>query len=199
MEHIRKACPQDLPHLYRIALKTALSGLDGTDYFADPFCVGHYYSAPYLFFQPEFCFVALDEHEVPGGYVVGTSDTEAFSSWMNRTWLPPLQPQYRNRTRFKCESEQRIAELICKGPGEGIWEHVGYPAHMHINLLPSMQGKGLGRGLITTLFDALESAGVEGVHLGVDAQNTRAIGFYERMGMTVLKTLQWGTVYGKRF
>jgi ribosomal protein S18 acetylase RimI-like enzyme len=199
MEHIRKACTQDLPYLYRIALKTALSGLDGTDFFHDPFCVGHYYAAPYLFFEPDLCFVALDEHKIPSGYIVGTSDTEAFSNWMNDTWLVPLRPQYRNRSTFKCESERRIVESILKGPGEGIWEHVGYPAHMHIDLLPSIQGRGLGKGLVNTFFGALGEKGVDGVHLGVDGQNTHAIGFYEKMGMTLLKQLQWGMVFGKQF
>jgi ribosomal protein S18 acetylase RimI-like enzyme len=198
MEHIRKACYQDLPYLYRICLKTALSGLDGTDYFHDPFCVGHYYAAPYLFFEPETCFVALDGNDIPCGYIVGTSDTVAFTQWMNTTWLPPLRPQYLNRSHFKCKSEELINQLICKGPGEGVWEHVGYPAHMHINLLPEIQGKGLGKGLMLSFFGALKEKGVYGVHLGVDGHNTHAIGFYEKMGMTVLKNLHWGTVYGKQ-
>lgn len=197
MEHIRQAYSQDLPYLYEISLKTALSGLDGTDFFFDPFCVGHYYAAPYLFFEPDLCFVALNNNQRPSGYIVGTSNTEAFNKWMQEVWLPPLRAQYRNRTQWKCKSEEQIVSMICKGPGEGIWEHVGYPAHMHIDLLPEVQGRGLGKGLMLTFFEAVKKKGVNGVHLGVDGRNTHAIGFYEKMGMITLKNLQWGTIFGK--
>ncbi|WP_320129412.1 GNAT family N-acetyltransferase [uncultured Sphaerochaeta sp.] len=199
MEHIRKACHQDLPHIYRISLKTSLAGLDGTDFFNDPFCVGHYYAAPYLFHEPDLCYVALNGHNVPSGYIVGTSNTEEFNQWMNQVWLPTLQEQYKCLTDFKCQSEERIVEQICKGPGEGIWEHVGYSAHLHINLLPEMQGQGIGKGLMTTLFEALQEKKIDGVHLGVDGHNDKAKRFYERIGMTVLETPQWGSVYGKSF
>ena len=57
-----------------------------------------------------------------------------------------------------------------------------YPAHLHIDLLPRLQGRGVGRRLVDTLLDALRRRGVPGVHLGVDAANTRAIGFYEHVG-----------------
>lgn len=144
MEHIRQATEQDIPYLYEISLRTALSGLDGTDYFHDPYCVGHYYAAPYFFFEPSLCFIAVDEYNRPSGYIVGTSDTVSFTSWMNSHWLPPLQKHYAHITTFKSENEESIIRLITKGPGEGVWEHVGYPAHLHINLLDNLQGKGLG-------------------------------------------------------
>ena len=57
-----------------------------------------------------------------------------------------------------------------------------FPAHLHINLLPSGQGRGAGGRLVATLFDALRERSVEGVHLGVGRRNERAIGFYEHLG-----------------
>jgi ribosomal protein S18 acetylase RimI-like enzyme len=57
-----------------------------------------------------------------------------------------------------------------------------FPAHLHINLLPEMQGKGWGRRLVQTLVDELRSRSIGGVHLGIDLANTGAAAFYERVG-----------------
>lgn len=61
-----------------------------------------------------------------------------------------------------------------------------YPAHLHINLLPRLQGRGLGRELIGVLVAELERRGIRGLHLGVDPANTGAIAFYERLGFAAL-------------
>ncbi|TQS46423.1 hypothetical protein [Cryptosporangium phraense] len=42
-----------------------------------------------------------------------------------------------------------------------------YPAHFHIDLLPSHQGQGYGRALIGRFFGALEAQDVPAVHLGL--------------------------------
>ena len=57
---------------------------------------------------------------------------------------------------------------------------VEYPAHLHVNLLPPLQGRGVGRRLLETLFDALVD--VPGVHLGVAPRNARAAAFYLHNG-----------------
>jgi ribosomal protein S18 acetylase RimI-like enzyme len=57
-----------------------------------------------------------------------------------------------------------------------------YPAHLHIDLLPVLQGKGVGRAMMNRLLADLRARGVPGVHLGVDARNLRAVGFYEHLG-----------------
>jgi GNAT superfamily N-acetyltransferase len=57
-----------------------------------------------------------------------------------------------------------------------------YPAHLHIDLLPGLQGRGLGRRLIDRLRAALADRGVPAVHLGLDPANTGARAFYERLG-----------------
>jgi ribosomal protein S18 acetylase RimI-like enzyme len=58
-----------------------------------------------------------------------------------------------------------------------------YPAHLHVDLLPRAQGSGNGRRLVEHLFSRLRAMGVRGVHLGVDADNERAVGFYRHLGM----------------
>ena len=63
-----------------------------------------------------------------------------------------------------------------------IAELAEYPAHLHIDLLPELQGQGFGRRLIDTLRAALAARGVPAVHLGMDAANTGARAFYDRLG-----------------
>jgi ribosomal protein S18 acetylase RimI-like enzyme len=72
-----------------------------------------------------------------------------------------------------------------------------YQAHLHINLLPSLQGKGAGRALMDALFTELERQKVPGLSLGVDASNTGAVTFYRKMGFSVLKEQEWGFIMGK--
>jgi ribosomal protein S18 acetylase RimI-like enzyme len=61
-----------------------------------------------------------------------------------------------------------------------------YPAHLHIDLLPRLQGQGMGRRLIETLIAALRERGIPGLHLGLDAANTSARAFYDRLGFVEL-------------
>ena len=58
--------------------------------------------------------------------------------------------------------------------------------HLHIDLLPRLQGRGVGRRLIERLTASLRAQGVIGLHLHVGAANIRAIGFYQRVGFTDL-------------
>lgn len=194
--NIRQASGSDMPYLYEICLKTGLSGLDATDAYYDPLLLGHYYAAPYLWKDPSLCFIAMDDDGVPSGYIVGTSDTEAYNCWFNEEWLPPLRRQYSQNQTSKTDNENNLLDLIRKGPGAGVWEHVGYPAHLHIDLLPKLQGKGLGKALMETWLERIAEKGVEGIHLGVDGRNTHAFGFYERMGFEILERPEWGAVYG---
>lgn len=50
-----------------------------------------------------------------------------------------------------------------------------------------------------TFITVVQEKGVLGIHLGVDGRNTRAYGFYERMGFGILEQQSWGgSVFGKQ-
>ena len=59
-----------------------------------------------------------------------------------------------------------------------------YPSHLHINLLPRLQGQGLGKRLIDTWLARMRDLGSPGVHLGVGRRNERAVRFYRAYGFT---------------
>jgi ribosomal protein S18 acetylase RimI-like enzyme len=61
-----------------------------------------------------------------------------------------------------------------------------YPSHLHIDLLPRVQGQGYGRELMGQLLERLRERGSPGVHLGMSAVNDRAYGFYRALGFSEL-------------
>jgi ribosomal protein S18 acetylase RimI-like enzyme len=199
---IRRAVLSDLPYFYEICLKTGDESKDASALFFDQYLLGHYYAAPYLVCPSGICFTTEYDYR-PQGYIVAVPDTASFHQWMEEQWLPPLRNRYPwPSPPARSKKEEEIIGLIHKRKfpvdiGGQPWL-TDYPAHLHIDLLPCLQGKGQGRVLIDTLFDELARKGVSGLHLGVGSSNTGAIAFYRKMGFTVLEEHDWGLTLGKR-
>jgi ribosomal protein S18 acetylase RimI-like enzyme len=201
MTNIRSVVKSDIPYLYEICLKTGNSGKDASLFYYDPYLVGQYYAAPYAFYDRSLCFV-VEMDDVPRGYIVCAADTMDFNRWMEAEWLPALRQRY--SLPYICEKirsplEARLIATIHKDLfAKTLPELADYPAHLHIDLLPSIQGTGWGRKLIETLFAALRTRNVPGVHLGVSASNTGAIAFYRKMGFAVLRETNEELMFGQR-
>ncbi len=58
-----------------------------------------------------------------------------------------------------------------------------YPAHLHINVHPEGQGKGIGKKLIEAYCADLARAGIPGVHL-ITSTTAKNPGFYRRVGFS---------------
>ena len=186
---IRQYRQPDLDDLYRICLLTGANGGDASHLFADPMLLGHLHAAPYAWFAPDLAFLAEDSSGV-GGYVLGAADTHAFERRLEHDWWPELRRRYppppAGLTEDQWTRDQGAAYLI-HHPLVTPAELAGnYPAHLHINLVPRLQGRGMGRRLISTLMAALRAQGATGLHLGVRQANTRAIAFYRHLGFTEL-------------
>ena len=198
---IRRAVLSDIPFLYEICLKTGFSGKDASDIYYDPYLHGSYYAAPYLLFSDGICFVAVYEYR-PQGYIIAAPDTTAFNKWMEEEWLPPLRRRYPlpfPPEKIRSDNERKLIETLHRSlysEDTADWS-AEYPAHLHIDLLPVIQGNGIGRRLMDTLFTALKQRGIPGIHLGVGASNTGAIEFYKKIGFSVLQEQQWGFTMGK--
>jgi ribosomal protein S18 acetylase RimI-like enzyme len=197
---IRQANQSDIPYLYTICLQTGDSGKDATALYSDPWVLGQYFAAPYLFRDPSLCFVA-EKDLTPKGYIIGTDDTIAFNRWFNDEWLPPLRMRYplaESDNPQKTDSERWIIRTIHSTPETLTNPEMlaKYPAHLHIDLLPDLQGQGCGRQLLETLFSALRKRNCPGLHLGVSARNDGAIKFYEKTGFTVLEEVPGAKMMG---
>jgi ribosomal protein S18 acetylase RimI-like enzyme len=178
---IRSATIADVGSLHEICLRTGDGGNDATGLLVDGSLYGHIYAAPYLHLEPAFAFVADLDGQV-AGYVVGALDTAVFEARCESDWWPTLRASH-SLPAEGTDIDRRLVIAIHHPPITDPRVLERYPSHLHINLLPVAQGHGVGRRLITTLCDALRACGSIGVHLGVDPRNSRAIGFYEHVGM----------------
>ena len=196
--HIRVSARRDTDALYDICLRTGLHGEDASGVHRDPRLLGEVYVGPYLAYAPDLAFVLVDEDDAPLGYVLGVADTAAFDDWCEDRWWPELRARYPLGVLPARSADERVVRLIHTAERTPPSVVRDYPAHLHVDLLPEAQGGGHGRRLLTTLFDALRTRGVPGVHLGVSARNTRAAAFYARLGFQTLDADQHGARLGLR-
>lgn len=184
MPTLRPCRPDDLPALYEIALLTGDAGADATDLYTDGRLVGEVFAAPYARLCPDMCLVAEDAEGV-GAYIVGAADTRAFEAAAERDWWPALRPRYVEPAlpHEGWSADQRLSWAIhhpARAPSALV---DAYPAHLHVNLLPRLQGAGLGRRMMEAWMALATAAGAKGAHLGVSTANHRALGFYRRLGL----------------
>jgi ribosomal protein S18 acetylase RimI-like enzyme len=186
---LRPCRAEDLDDLYRVCLLTADNGEDGTALFRDPRLVGDIYAAPYAILEPSLATVAEDDAGV-AGYILGAADTVAFDELLEREWLPGLRQRYPEPSpdgsgelsHQETRALTRIHHPEAYVPDPDFIR--SYPAHLHIDLLHRLQGRGVGRRLVETLTASLRAQHCVGLHLNVGAANHRAIAFYQRVGFT---------------
>jgi ribosomal protein S18 acetylase RimI-like enzyme len=183
---LRAYRPADHDAVYDICVRTGAAGEDATPLLRDPPLLGHIYAGPYLELAPELAFVVEDDDGV-AGYVLGAADTAEFEDRLERDWWPELRRRY---PTFKTDSDAALDDLLialmhspARAPADLV---AAYPSHLHIDLLPRLQGQGCGRRLIDTLVERLRATGSHGLHLGVAAANTNAQAFYRAVGFTEL-------------
>ena len=73
-----------------------------------------------------------------------------------------------------------------------------YPAHLHIDLLPEYQQKGLGTELMTRFLEEIKEKGATGVHLLMVEGNLDKAGvFYEKVGFKRFEEVVDGGISGE--
>lgn len=176
---IRRFRASDRSDVADVCLKTGDGGADATGMHGSDELLADIFALPYVDFEPELTFV-VDTGARVDGYVVATADTRRFVERYREERLPEFRKKYSSLPPSPVlEMGQQPERMI-------IAELDEYPAHLHIDLLPALQGKGLGRHLIRDLLTALRERGVPGVHLGVSPRNTSARAFYHRLGFRPL-------------
>lgn len=187
MPHIRAFRPGDELALAEICLKTADAGADATGVLADDDLWAEIFVLPYAARHPDLAFVVESDDGRLAGYIVGVPDTRTFEHWFASTWWPARSERW---PRPDVERTRQDGILLYAYGRRAGAEPYGdtYPAHLHIDLLPELQGQGWGRRLIETLVDALRAQRVTGVHLAADTANLGALAFYERIGFTPLES-----------
>lgn len=174
---IRKATPADEADIARICLLTGADGGDATGLYCDDTMLADVYALPYLS-GPSCLAWVVDVGGRVGGYVVAAADAGTFQKWFTEEWWSARAPLHNAATPYDAqlvadaEDPQRLLSAVASD----------YPAHLHIDLLPELQGAGWGRRLIDTLCAELADNGVTGVHLVTSKGNSAAQLFHRKVG-----------------
>jgi ribosomal protein S18 acetylase RimI-like enzyme len=204
MPEIRNYRTDDLAALYRVCLETGAAGQDATHLYRDPKIIGHIYAGPYGVLAEESALVVEDESGV-AGYIIGPVDTYAFEKKLEAEWWPKLRSLYADPSGKPLDSwsaDERLQYLIHHPPRTPRRISEPYPSHLHIDLLPRVQGRGIGRTLLDSWFSKVRALGSRGAHLGVGPANFRAVTFYRRYGLVEIERigLPFNVIYfGKAF
>ncbi|WP_127792733.1 GNAT family N-acetyltransferase [Agromyces sp. LHK192] len=186
MPAIRPYRVADRDRIRHICLLTARGGGDATGVYSDDSLMPEVFALPYVEYAPDLAFVVADDDDLAVGYVLGVADTAAFVDWYAREWAPGFRERHPSPGPVTAAAPTFTEAELLEAGGDPermrIAELDDYPAHLHIDLLPELQGLGFGRRLIDVLRAALAERGVPALHLGMDPANTSARAFYDRLG-----------------
>lgn len=178
---IRPYQGKDSPYVQQICIDTAGPGFSETPVRRRAAIAA--FCRYFISHSPELCFVAVEEGDIPVGYVLCTP---SFGKWCR---YAPEQ----FLTGFPFGFLWSVGSML------GALPYVrAYPAHLHINLLQPYRRMGLGRQLITALEHALRQQNCPGVSLCVNKHNDGAMRFYESCGFQVLGKHPGAVAYGKK-
>ena len=194
---LRPYGPDDLERLYEICLRTGAAGADASDLVQDPRLLGELYAAPYGVLEPEHALVVDDGSGTAVAYVLGALDTPAFEARREAEWWPALRARHPIGSGGTELDELLIAMLHHPHRPDDEWL-AAYPSHLHIDLLPEVQGRGWGRRMMAAMEDLLARDGSPGVHLGTSVRNERAIGFYRHLRYEELGSNGISIDFGRR-
>jgi GNAT superfamily N-acetyltransferase len=182
MIKLRQFRSGDLDALYAISLATGHEGGDASHLYKDAELMGHIYSAPYAILEPGLVLVAVDGDEV-AGFAAGVVDTSLWEDVLERKWWPALRCRYPDPGTASSSSwtaDERRASAI-HHPERAPRDVVDtYPAHLHLNLLPRVQGQGVGSMLLQAWLELASKHGATAVHVAVNRANLRALRFWRQ-------------------
>lgn len=137
----------------------------------------------YIEKEPQNCFVAADGEKIVG-YILCTENSAVWAELFRKEYIPeesPMKAFYQGTI----STPMKYAEK--------------YPAHLHIDILPEYQRKGIGMQLMDALTAYLKFKGVPGLMLSVASDNEKGIHFYEKYGFRVLERTSQEIIMGMYF
>jgi GNAT superfamily N-acetyltransferase len=181
---LRPFMSDDVDALYAISLATADAGADASPLYQDKHLVGAIYSVPYATLDPDLVVMAADEEGV-AGFVLGAVDTVSWEARLEQIWWPQLRRRYPApdpEARGSWTPDQRRMSMIHHPERAPIQVVREFPAHLHLNLLPRHQGRGVGTQLFHAWLRLANGRGASATHVGVNRANARAMAFWSKMG-----------------
>lgn len=142
----------------------------------------------YLDNEPEFCFVAVDDDDIPVGYVLCSANLDMYRDLNVCSYLP-LVRKLDSSAYYEAVAQQKVESRYTKQ---------GYTSHIHIDILPEYQRQGIGTQLIAAISERLAASFVEGMYLICSLKNKVARSFYEKLGFEDIDYIGGAVVYGKK-
>ena len=142
----------------------------------------------YLDNQADYCFVAVDDNDIPVGYVLSAVDLDDYEEKMQEEYLQ-LVRKLSGSDYFRFIAETKVVQRYIRQ---------GYTAHFRVNVLEEHQRQGVGSELIGALEAKLREMFVEGFYVIVDKKNSSARAFCDKMGFEDIDYLASEVVYGKK-
>lgn len=142
----------------------------------------------YLDNQPDYCFVAVDDNDVPVGYVLCVVDLDEYMELMQGEYLP-LVRKVSGSDYFRFLAETKVCERYVRQ---------GYTAHLLISVLPEHRRQGLGTQLLQALEAKLTGMFVEGLYTVAPQTDNALRSFCEKLGYEDIDYLVGSVVYGKK-
>lgn len=136
------------------------------------------YCDPYVLTQTCHCFVAVNEADVPLGYILCAPETRAFLRVFRRSFVPQI-----DRLGLHFGIQARASQTIHALFGRK------YSAHLHIDLSEKARHLGTGTALMNALKAHLSAIGIHSLFLSCDKRNENALRFYARNGFESVVTL----------
>ena len=188
---IRPYRETDLRAVYDVCVRTADAGGDARGKYHSDDLMPDLFAGPYVFLEPDFAFV-LDDGERAVGYVIGTPDTAAFARAYRERWIPRLAGRYPVAPDPPASRDEEMIALHYR-PGAAAVARPGRlpgaPAHRPAAALPGGRPRPRPDGDVLRRRGAGRGAGV---HVTVTTANTRALGFYHRLGLRRLESAEPG-------
>src|SRR5579871_2108611 len=185
---IRPFHADDLENLYAISLATGHAGGDASHLYIDPKLLGHTYSAPYACLEPRLALVIEDRKGV-AGFAVGVAETSTWEQRLEQAWWPSLRKRYPMPSEAEAPNwthDQRRSFMIHRPTRTPPVVASRFPAHVHLNLLARIQGRGAGTELFKRWLAVASKDGDLATHVAINRANTGAMRFWDKMGFADL-------------
>ena len=175
MIEIRKYKPQDKEYLRKICLETSAFDINAKNMEKFLYLMFNDY---YTEAEGDVCFVAVDEDDIPVGYVLCSKNHKEYEKTFNAFYQPEIDAlgiKYAMMSR----GEKAVHKLFSNK----------YPTHLHIDLTEKCRRQGVGTRLISALKEELKNRGINSIMLSCGAANKPAVKFYEKNGFKTVKSV----------
>ncbi len=142
----------------------------------------------YLDFQPEYCFVAVDDEDIPVGYLLCVVDMDQYQDCMHEMYLP-LVKKVSGGDYFRFLAETKVCERYVRQ---------GYTAHIYLNVLSDYSPDEGCAQLLHAAESRLQEIFVEGLYVIVGQKDKAMRTFFEAQGYEDIDYLTGLVVYGKK-